>query len=199
VAGDPDLERRVIQILGAHPQVRSVRLVGSRARGTATAYSDWDFQVDAQDFPAMAADLPETVAPLEPLARLWDPLSRHHVYALVLPGPVKVDLLFDVPHEFEPPWRPAADTLPAIDAHFWDWLLWLVGKRHRGERRLVADELAKMHHHLLGPLGVGAIPTTLEGAVRAYFAARDRAEHQFGVRVPRGLQDEIQRVLRTVD
>jgi hypothetical protein len=46
-----DLNQRVTDIMCVHPQVRSVRLAGSRARGTATAHSDWDFQVDAADFP----------------------------------------------------------------------------------------------------------------------------------------------------
>jgi predicted nucleotidyltransferase len=192
-----DLGPRVSEILSAHPRVRAIRLVGSRARGTATPYSDWDFQVEAEDFPAVAADLPELVRPLEPLAQLWDPLSRHHVYALVLPGPVKVDLLFDVPHELAPPWRPGVDTLRGVDDHFWDWLLWLVGKRHRGERQLVGDELAKMFHHLLGPLGVGAVPATLEEAAGGYLVARDRAERRFGVRVPRRLGVEVRRLLST--
>ena len=154
-----------------------------------------DFHVDAADFPALAADLPELVRPLAPLAQLWDPLSRRHVYALVLPGPVKVDLLFDVPHEVAPPWRPGADTLPAIDAHLWDWLLWLVGKRHRGERQLVHDELGRMHRHLLAPLGVEAAPTTLAAAATAYALARDRAERRFGVHVPRRLQQEVRPLL----
>jgi hypothetical protein len=193
-----DLGPRVSEVLCVHPAVRSVRLVGSRARGTATPHSDWDFQVETEDFPAVAAGLPELVRPLEPLARLWDPLSRHQLHALVLPGPVKVDLLFDVPHEVAQPWRPGAGALPFIDAHFWDWLLWLIGKRHRGQPRLVGDELAKMHRHLLGPLGVDAVPATLEEAAGGYLAARDRAERRFGVRVPRRLQEEVQRLLRTV-
>jgi predicted nucleotidyltransferase len=194
-AMDADLFPRVTAILNAHPQVRSVRLAGSRARGTATTHSDWDFLVDVTDFPALATDLPALVAPLGPLAQLWDPLSRRHVYALVLSGPVKVDLLFDVPHEAQPPWRPGPGTMPAIDAHFWDWLLWLVGKRQRGDRRLVHDELAKMHGHLLHPLGVAVAPDSLEEAVAHYLAARERAETTFDVRVPRRLQDEVQRLL----
>ena len=193
-----DLNRGVTAIMCAHPQVRSVRLAGSRSRGTATAHSDWDFQVEVADFPTVAGDLPALVQPLGPLAQLWDPLSRHHVYALILAGPVKVDLLFDVPHRPEPPWRPGADTLPAIDAHFWDWLLWLVGKRHRGQRRLVHDELAKMHRHLLQPLGGGAVPDSLEEAAADYLVARERAERRFGVRVPRRLQEEVQRLLGTI-
>jgi hypothetical protein len=127
-------------------------------------------------FSVVAADLPELVEPLGPLAQLWDPLSRHWVYALILRGPVKVDLVFDVPHQPQPPWRPGADTMLDIDAHFWDWLVWLVGKRHRGDRGLVHDELTKMYRHLLGPLGVGAGPATLEEAVADYLDARAQAE-----------------------
>lgn len=194
-----DLNQRVIDLLCAHPQVRSVRLAGSRARGAATAHSDWDFLVDAADFPTVATDLPALVQPLGPLAQLWDPLSRHHVYALILPGPVKVDLVFDVPHEPEPPWRPGVDTVLTIDAHFWDWLLWLVGKRHRGQWRLVHDEMAKMYRHLLQPLGVAAVPDTLEEAAAEYLAARDRVERRFAIRVPRRLQEEVQRLLRTIE
>jgi hypothetical protein len=193
-----DLESRVGEVLRADPRVRSVRLTGSRARGTATPYSDWDFLVDVTDFPAVAADLPELVRPLAPLVQLWDPLSRHWVYALMLPGPVKLDLVFDVPHEPAPPWRPGPDTLPAIDAHFWDWLLWLVGKRHRGEQRLVHDELRKLYRHLLQPLGVGIEPVTLDDAATAYLRARDRAERRFVVRVTRRPQEEVQRLLHAV-
>jgi hypothetical protein len=194
-----DLHQRVTDIVCAHPQVRSVCLAGSRARGTATAHSDWDFQVDVADFPTVAGDLPALVQPLGPLAQLWDPLSRHHVYALILSGPVKVDLVFDVPHRPEPPWRPGADTALAIDAHFWDWLLWLVGKRHRGQWRLMHDELAKMYRHLLRPLGVAAVPDSLEEAAAEYLVARGRVERRFAVRVPRRLQEEVQRLLSTVE
>jgi hypothetical protein len=147
----------------------------------------------------VAGDLPALVEPLGPLAQLWDPLSRHHVYALILSGPVKVDLVFDVPHQPEPPWRPGADTVLAIDTHFWDWLLWLVGKRHRGLRRLVHDELARMYRHLLQPLGVAAVPGGLEEAAAEYLLARERMERRFAIRVPRRLQEEVQRLLSTIE
>jgi predicted nucleotidyltransferase len=186
-----ELGSRVPEVLLAHRNVEAVRLTGSRARGTATEHSDWDFWVDVTDFPAVANDLPRLVEPLGPLVGLWDPLSRHHVYAVLLPGPVKVDLVFDVPHELEPPWRLRAETLPAIDAHFWDWLLWLVGKRYRGETRLVSEELVKLHGHLLGPLGVAEAPATLEDALAKYQAARDSAEREYGIRLPRRIEAEV--------
>ena len=37
-------------MVGAHPSVRSVQLVGSRAEGRATARSDWDFLIGTHDF-----------------------------------------------------------------------------------------------------------------------------------------------------
>jgi predicted nucleotidyltransferase len=190
-----DWDGRIRAALLVHPGVRDVRLSGSRARGEATAYSDWDFEVTAVEFAEVADALPELVRPLDPLAQLWDPLSRHYVYALVLRGPVKIDLVFDEPHELEPPWTPGPETLAALDAHFWDWLLWLTGKRHRGERGLVRDELSKMHDHLLGPLGVGTMPGSLEEAATAYVAARDRAERRFGVHLPKDLEAEVRRRL----
>lgn len=168
-----------------------VELIGSRARGEATPRSDWDFQVEVTDFPAVAADLPALAAPLAPLGQLWDPLSSRQVYAMILAGPIKIDLVFEEPHEREPPWRPSPETLPAIDTHFWDWTLWLTGKAYAGRAELVRAELAKMSVHLLGPLGVGQVPATIGDAVRRYRIARDRLEAAYGVAVPRQLEDAI--------
>jgi hypothetical protein len=49
------------------------------------------------------------------------------------------------PHEHEPPWRPSPDNLLSIDAHFWDWTLWLRSKKARGKAGLVA--LVKVFEH----------------------------------------------------
>ncbi len=49
------------------------------------------------------------------------------------------------------PWQVSAATLPGIDDHFWDWLLWLSAKQEAGQHGLVATELAKLHEHLLDP------------------------------------------------
>lgn len=68
-----NLGDRVIASVASHPAIRSIRLVGSRADGSATECSDWDFRVEANDFTAAAV----------------------------------------------------ASNLEAIDAHFWDWMLWL--------------------------------------------------------------------------
>jgi predicted nucleotidyltransferase len=66
-----DLAARVSAALLPHPHVRAVELVGSRAGGTATRLSDWDFAVREDDFAAVAGDLPGLVAGLGPLARQW--------------------------------------------------------------------------------------------------------------------------------
>jgi len=175
----------------AHPHVVGVELTGSRARGEATPRSDWDFHVEVTGFPAVAADLPALAAPLAPLGQLWDPLSSSRLYVLILPGPVKVDLLFDEPHEREPPWLPSPETLPAIDTHFWDWTLWLTSKAYSGRDELVRAELAKMSIHLLQPLGVEQVPATIGDAVRRYRTARDRLQAAYGVDVPRELSNAI--------
>src|SRR5437868_9558629 len=117
----------------AHPTVRQVELAGSRARGTATELSDWDFHVFVDDFGYIASDLPDLARPRHPLAAQWDPLGDVASFLLIFPGPTKIDLLFpDVPRSSNPPWRAGPDTLAAMDAHFWDWTLWLVSKRRRG-------------------------------------------------------------------
>jgi predicted nucleotidyltransferase len=99
-------EATVRAALEPHPAVYSVELAGSRARGSETALSDWDFQVETSDFARLAADLPQLVDPLEPLARQWDRYSPHPTYMLMLRGPLKLDLLF---RERRPgsrtPWR----------------------------------------------------------------------------------------------
>jgi hypothetical protein len=148
-----DLGTRVPELLRRHPSVRSVELVGSRARGSPTALSDWDFGVETDDLAALKPALPGLVAPLEPLAEQWDPLGEPPTYMLVVRGPVKIDLIFS--HEAvpqRPPWRVGPDTLAALDAHFWDWILWLAAKRAGGRDELVRGELKKMHGFLLGPL-----------------------------------------------
>jgi hypothetical protein len=187
-----DLAERVSALLTTHPAVRSVTLVGSRARGRATELSDWDVLVDA-DLEALEPGLDTLLAPLEPLAAQWDRLSEEaSYYMLILPGGVKLDLVFDRPPALEPPWRVGAQTLPRIDAHFWDWILWLGGKQLGGRGELVASMLGGlMFEHLLGPLGVERPPATIDEAVRAYLAARDAREAELGVRVGRALQEAV--------
>ena len=163
--------------------MRSIALAGSRATGQARPDSDWDFLVETREFGAVAAALPELLAPLEPLAEQWDRLSDEQCWMLILPDAVKVDLIFpEEPHVHEPPWVPSAENLGAIDAHLWDWLLWLRAKERAGKDELVATELEKLFGPSAAPArrgaraGVGrgrgrAVPT---GARRGGGAARLR-------------------------
>jgi Nucleotidyltransferase domain len=182
----------------SHPHVLSVHLVGSRARGTATPLSDWDFTVRVDDFASVAPALPSLVSVLEPLAQQWDRLGPvdYSCYMLMLAGPVKIDLIFpDVPHRPEPPWAVEPGTLPGIDAHFWDWTLWLAAKRAAGRTRLVAEQLTSMSHHLLRPMGVDTVPGSIQDAVDTYLAARGRLESRFDIRIPRRLEGEVRPVV----
>jgi lactoylglutathione lyase len=187
----------LVRRLEAHPAVRAVRLVGSRAEGRQTAWSDWDFALETGDVAAVAADLPGLCASLDPVAQQWDPLSPQWCWTVLLPGPVKVDLVVgDEPHELAPPWTPSAGTLGAIDDHFWDWVFWLAGKAAAGRSELVSDELAKLHRFLLAPLGVELPPAAIGEAVSAYRAARAAAEERFGIRVSRRLERAVAPALR---
>lgn len=112
--------------------------------------------------------LAAVTARLYPVVCQWDRLSTTWCYMLLLGGPVKVDLIFAEPHAALPPWRVTADTMPGIDAHFWDWMLWLTPKQQAGKSDLVAAELAKLHQHLLAPLGVPARAATLGQALTSY-------------------------------
>ena len=190
--GDEDLAGRVRRALAGRPHVGSVELVGSRARGTPSPLSDWDFVLETDDFGAVSRDLPNAVAELEPIAQQWDRISDYPCYMLMLLGPVKVDLIF--PHEpytSLPPWTPSADTLDEIDQHVWDWVLWLASKREKGQDELVQRELGKMFHHLLGPMDATEVPASIPDAVAAYRRLRDRREQEFGVSVTRVREREV--------
>ena len=166
--------------------MRDVRLVGSRAEGRANERSDWDFRVGASDFSAVADALPRLLEPLEPLAQQWDRLSPERCWMLMLHGPVKVDLIFpEEPHAVEPPWVVGPGTIDGIDAHFWDWMLWLSSKDAAGKREVVAAELEKLFGHLLAPLEVDHPPSSISQAVTAYREGRARAERRLGVAVSR--------------
>lgn len=189
---EPPLDQRVTSVIGRHPAVRDIDLTGSRAEGRATSHSDWDFVVATDDFPALARDLPELCAPLDPVAAQWDRLSPHQCWMLILPGPAKVDLIFPgEPHELEPPWEPTRENLAAIDRHFWDWALWLRSKEAAAKQELLTSELEKLRRHLLGPLGVTATPGSVTDAVAAYRDARARAERRFACQVPRALEAAV--------
>jgi hypothetical protein len=191
-----DLADRIVAAVSTHPEVRDIRLVGSRTDGRATDRSDWDFRVETSDFAAVADDLPRLCAPLEPLAQQWDRLSGEYCWMLMLPGPVKVDLIFvDEPHTDEPPWQPSGDNLAEIDAHFWDWMLWLKGKDAAGKSDLVATHLEKAFDHLLAPLGAEHPPSSIREALALYLEARMHAERRFGHRVSRDVEAAVAPVL----
>jgi hypothetical protein len=190
--GLQDFADRVVHLVAQHPAVREIRLVGSRATGEARPESDWDFRVATTDFASVARALPRLAAPLNPLATQWDRLSDQQCWMLILPGPVKVDLIFpEEPHTHKPPWQPRRDNVEAVDAHFWDWVLWLRAKEAGAECEIIAAELRKLSDHLLRPLGVEPVPATIAEAVALYRAARDDAERNFGCTIPRQLESEV--------
>jgi hypothetical protein len=120
-----------------------------------------------------AAALPRLVEPLNPLSKQWDRLSPFPTYMLMLPGPVKVDFLFPGrPNPPAPPWQVSVETLPGIDAHFWDWMLWLESKRRAGRDELVAEQLVLLHEHLLAPMGLERPPDSVGAALTAYLERR---------------------------
>ena len=183
-------------VLLPHPDIRAVELVGSRAGGSPTPSSDWDFVVVTERFDEVGRALPVLVAELEPLGQQWDRISAYPCYMLLLAGPVKVDLIFpDEPFESLPPWTVSAETLDGIDQHFWDWILWLASKREKREDGLVRRELIKLRDHLLGPLGADRVPGSIGAAVEGYRAARDERERDFGVEVSRRREREVLPVL----
>jgi hypothetical protein len=194
---DRDLSASVRAALLQHPHVRDVELVGSRASGSSTLLSDWDFAVTTDRFDAVARELPSLVAGLKPLAQQWDRISEYPCFMLMLRGAVKVDLIFPgEPYESLPPWRVSAETLEGIDRHFWDWILWLASKREKGQDELVRRELVKMSEHLLRPLGVDRVPGSIEAALETYRFARDRRERELGVEVSRRLEREVLPAMR---
>ena len=187
-----DFAPPITDAIARHPKVKNVELMGSRARGDARPESDWDFRIEARDFTAVARALPALLAFLDPLAAQWDRLSSEQCWMLIVRGPTKVDLIFpDEPHEHEPPWAPCAENLAAIDAHFWDWMLWLRAKVVAAKNELVVTELQKLFEHILRPLGVSSPPTVDRDAVSLYRSARAEAEATFGSSVPRDLEQAV--------
>lgn len=189
-----NVEQRVRRAL-QDPEISEIRLAGSRAARQAGPLSDWDFEVSARCFPAVMSRMPDLVAPLHPLAAQWDRLSARWCYMLILPGPVKVDLLFGQHRAISPPWTVTAGTLPRIDDHFWDWMLWLFSKQRPGSDDVLPAELGNLYQHLLRPLGVTAAPVTLDQAISDYRAARGDREDELGVRVPRTTEHAIMQAL----
>lgn len=184
--------------MAPHPAVERIELVGSRAEGRATEWSDWDFGVRARDLASVAEALPRLLASLAPLVQQWDRLSETWCWMLILEGPVKVDLIFpEEPHVKERPWEVGPETLAGIDDHFWDWMLWLRSKEAGGKEELVGAELQKLFDHLLAPLGVERVPSSIAEAVESYRAARERAEERFGQYVSRAVERAVAPSLRS--
>jgi predicted nucleotidyltransferase len=187
---------RVEELLLRHPEVRAVTLTGSRARGETTALSDLDLKVEVDDFARFKEDLPELVDELEPLGKLWDPLGTHWNYMLMLPGPLKVDIILEVPQAERPPWTVSAETLPQIEHHFWDWTLWLGSKMLLGDDELVQREIGKMQEHLLAPMGVSKRPADLREAIQSYTQARRGVERRLGMEIDRRMEGQVIRAFR---
>jgi hypothetical protein len=196
-----DLVAVATGLLADHPAVERVELAGSRSRGTHEQLSDWDFAVETSDFDALARDLPALVAPLEPLGQQWEPVGHFPVYQVLLRGPTKIEYLFlDRSQDPAPPLEPGRDTLRAIDNHFWDWIWWLATKAAVGRGDLVAEHLPQLHDRLLRPMGITAVPASIESAIEAFVPRRDALEQEFGMSVDRALETEVrqgvERVLR---
>lgn len=187
---------RAIEAVECHASVRQVLLVGSRAAGTATAFSDWDFAIETDDFAAVARDIGGLLVPLDPLTQQWDRLSETWCWMAILRGPAKLDFIFAESHSGEPPWQPRRANLAAIDDHFWDWAMWLKSKQARDDAELERRELDKLFVHILDPMGVATRPQSLDEALSSYLKARDRLEGEFGVSVPRALEHEVVPILR---
>jgi hypothetical protein len=197
--GEPDAVSAIREALGRSKAVSAVVLGGSRARKTATELSDWDIYLEG-DPERMMEEIPPLIASFGPLAAFWEPLAEPAGYMVVMDGPTKVDIFpVGATRQVQPPWVPSADTLASIDAHFWDWTLWLGGKALHGEQRLVADELAKMHQFLLEPLGAASVPTSLGEAVASYRRARMRAANAFGVIIHEELGRQVSEALQRLD
>jgi hypothetical protein len=115
---------------------------------------------------------------------------------LLLSGPVKVDLIFPGEHrQWAPPWDVSSETLPAIDRHFWDWILWLTQKSTAGDEAL-SKSLGDLHRLLLAPMGADRQPRSISEALEIYLRRRAELERRFGRRLPRELEDEVAPVVR---
>jgi hypothetical protein len=92
-------------------------------------------------------------------------------------------------------WEVSRELLPRIDAHFWDWILWIGSKQLRGDRDLVRRELDKMQHALLQPMGLARRVDSVVETVGAYLTARSKQERRLGVRLDRRLEHEVSAAL----
>ena len=189
-----DLVSAATALVAKHPAVVRVELAGSRSRGTHEELSDWDFAVTTSDFAAVARDLPSLIAPLDPLAEQWEPLAQFPVYQVMLRGPTKLEYLFlEQSQDAKPPVNPNEATLAAINTHFWDWIWWITTKAAAGRDDLVSEHLPQLYRQLLQPMGVEVVPGAVDAAIRAFVARRDTLEREYGICIPRELENEVQR------
>ena len=140
--------------------------------------------------------MPELVRPLEAISQQWDRLASNATYMLMLPGGVKVDLIFASANVPLPAWQLSRETIGGIDSHFWDWIIWLASKDPRGREELVREEFEKMSNHLLRPMGIAETPADVGEAVRLYREARSGREAEMEVRVDRSLEQNVTGALR---
>jgi hypothetical protein len=98
------------------------------------------------------------------------------------------------PHPI-PRWTVTPQTLPHIDAHFWDWTLWLGSKQLRGQADLVGTKLVKMWEALLKPIGAATPPNDITEAVGAYMVARSQRERELGTRLNHRLEHQVRGAL----
>jgi hypothetical protein len=194
-----DVVKVATRLLADHPAVKRVQFAGSRSRGTHDELSDWDFAVQTSELDVLARDLPALVAPLSPLGQQWEPVGHFPVYQVLLRGPTKIEYLF-LDHSQTParPLQPGSDTLPAINNHFWDWIWWLATKASIGRMDLVAEHLHQLHARLLRPMGISAVPASIDAAIEAFMARRNALEDEFGVSVDRALETEVRQGVERV-
>jgi hypothetical protein len=176
--------------------IHGVELVGSAAGGDRTPLSDWDFELAVRDEGVLDA-VEHALQFLPALALFWDPLSTRATLIMIMDGPIKIDII--VPDMRNPQpiarWMVTADTLQRIDAHFWDWTLWLGAKQLRGQADLVGTELAKVWNALLEPMGAMAPAHGITEAISAYVIARDEREREHGVHLDHRLEHQVRRAL----
>ena len=198
------MPQAVVELRDRVAQLRDVeiRLDGSSATGSRTELSDWDFDIRLPAETSVEALVPAAENG-DALAVFWDPLSRRANLIVLLDGPVKVDLIAaDRPNPaLIERWEVTATTLTRLDAHFWDWTLWLGAKHLRGLTQLVHDHLDHMHDAILVPLGVPEskpIPD-IASAVAVFIATRDARAAELGVAVDGRLQHQVVAALRRYD
>jgi hypothetical protein len=58
--------------------------------------------------------------------------------------------------------------------------------------------MTRLYSHLLRPIGVSSVPTSIGSAVEAFVARRDALEREFGVTVDRALDREVRQAIARV-